>query len=98
MADRKKQRMYFVREPSQAQSSDKLDAEIVSLIEKATKHRDQLDKWDIAFNEARVSPGRLGKILERQSNVAHRLTPLQQCSSILFVCWESQDVLQRTKR
>ena len=57
--------MYFVREPSQAQSSDKLDAEIASLIDKATKHREQLDKLDTAFNEARVCPGRLGKILER---------------------------------
>ncbi len=80
MAERKKQRMYFVREPSQAQSSDTLDAEIASLIEKATKHREQLDKLDIAFNEARVSPGRLGKILERRCNVSHRLAPLRHCS------------------
>ncbi len=65
MAERKSKRMYFVREPSQAQSSDKLDAEIASLIDKATKHREQLDKLDMAFNEARVCPGRLGKILER---------------------------------
>ena len=65
MAERKSKRMYFVREPSQAQGSDKLDAEITSLIDKATKHREQLDKLDIAFNEARVCPGRLGKILER---------------------------------
>lgn len=65
MAERKSKRMYFVREPSQAQSSDKLDAEIASLIDKATKHREQLDKLDTAFNEARVCPGRLGKILER---------------------------------
>ena len=27
--------MYFVREPSQAQSSDKIDVEIAALIEKA---------------------------------------------------------------
>jgi len=59
MAERKRQRMYFVREPSQAQSSDKLDAEITSLIEKATKHREQLDKLDNTFNEARVRTGRL---------------------------------------
>ena len=98
MAERKKQRMYFVREPSQAQSSDKLDAEIASLIEKATKHREQLDKLDVAFNEARVSPGRLGKILERRCNVPHRPAPLQQCGSDLLVDWESHDVLQRTKR
>ena len=65
MAERQSKRMYFVREPSQAQSSDKLDAEIASLIEKATKQREQLDKLDSAFNEARVCPGRLGKILER---------------------------------
>ena len=64
MAERKRQRMYFVREPSQAQSSDKLDAEITSLIEKATKHREQLDKLDNTFNEARVRTGRLGKILD----------------------------------
>ena len=56
MADRNSKRMYFVREPSQAQSSDKLDAEIASLIDKATKHREQLDKLDLAFNEARVCP------------------------------------------
>ena len=72
MAERKRQRMYFVREPSQAQSSDKLDAEITSLIEKATKHREQLDKLDNTFNEARVSPGRLGKILERCCFVVKR--------------------------
>lgn len=72
MAERKRQRMYFVREPSQAQSSDKLDAEITSLIEKATKHREQLDKLDNTFNEARVRTGRLGKILNRCCFVAER--------------------------
>ena len=45
--------MYFVREPSQAQSSDKIDVDIAALIEKATKQREQLDKLELAFNEAR---------------------------------------------
>ena len=58
--------MYFVREPSQAQSSDKIDVEIAALIEKATKQREQLDKLELAFNEARVCSGRLGKTLHRQ--------------------------------
>ena len=65
--------MYFVREPSQAQSSDKIDAEIASLIEKATKQREQLDKLELAFNEARVCSGRLGKTLQCQSMASQRL-------------------------
>lgn len=69
--------MYFVREPSQSQSSDKLDAEIASLIEKATKQREQLDKMDVAFNEARVCfQGVLGKILERRWKSEQRLPPI----------------------
>ena len=66
MAERKRHRMYFVREPSQAQSSDKIDAEIAFLIEKASKQREQLDKLELAFNEARVCSGRLGKTLQSQ--------------------------------
>ena len=73
MAERKRHRMYFVREPSQAQSSDKIDVEIAALIEKATKQREQLDKLELSFNEARVCSGRLGETLQCQFTVSQRL-------------------------
>lgn len=76
MAERKSKRMYFVREPSQAQSSDKVDAEITSLIDKATKHREQLDKLDIAFNEARVCPRASWKDTRTMISPRRRPSPL----------------------
>ena len=65
--------MYFVREPSQAQSSDKIDVEIAALIEKATKQREQLDKLELAFNEARVCSGRLGRTIQCHFMLSQRL-------------------------
>ena len=74
--------MYFVREPSQAQSSDKIDVEIAALIEKATKQREQLDKLELAFNEARVCSGRLGRTLECYFMLSQRLA--LHCRGLFF--------------